>query len=227
MLRWIDNQLNKITMYRLALYVLIFWLGAALVLTITGGLPYSPLALLASVAWLLAVSLITNAIFSRTFNVPANVESAYISALILALLITPIHSLGDAAFMFWAAVLAMASKYMLAPGGKHVFNPAAFAVAITYLTVSQTASWWVGSGPMLLYVLPAGLLVTRKLGRFGLVLSFLGAAFGITFLVDVFTGANILSTFQKVILYSPVLFFAFIILTEPLTTPPTQRLRAF
>ncbi len=225
MLRFIDNQLNKITTYRLALYVLIFLLGAALLLSITGGLPYSPLSLLGSITFLLLVSLITNAIFSRTFSVPANVESAYISALILALIITPARSLGDLVFLFWAAVLAMASKYILAPGGKHIFNPAAFAVAITYLTVSQTASWWVGSGPMLPYVLPAGLLLTRKLERFHLVLSFLAAAFGITVLVDIFTGANLLSTFQKIILYSPILFFAFIILTEPLTTPPTDKLR--
>jgi ferredoxin-NADP reductase len=225
LVRFIDNQLNKITTYRLALYVLIFLNAAAFLLTLIGGLPYSPLAMLGSIALLLAVSLVTNAIFSRTFNVPANVESAYITALILSLIITPIHSLGEVAFMFWAAVLAMASKYMLAPGGKHIFNPAAFAVALTYLTVNQTASWWVGTGAMLPYVLPAGLLLTRKLGRFELVLSFLAAAFGITFLVDVFTGANILSEFQKIILTSPILFFAFVILTEPLTTPPTQRLR--
>ncbi len=225
MLRYVDNQLNKITMYRLALYVLILLLGAALLLSFTGGLSYSPWALLASVGFLLVVSLLANALFSRTFNVPANVESAYISALILALIITPVRSFGDLGFMFWAAVLAMASKYMLAPGGKHIFNPAAFAVAVTYLTVSQAASWWVGSGPMLPYVLPAGLLLTRKLGRFDLVLSFFAAAFGITLLVDVFNGANIVSTFQKVVLYSPLLFFAFIILTEPLTTPPTRRLR--
>ncbi len=119
----------------------------------------------------------------------------------------------------------MASKYMLAPGGKHIFNPAAFAVALTYLTINQTASWWVGSGPMLPYVLPAGLLLVRKLGRFDLVLSFLAAALGVTFLVDVFTGTDLIATFQKIFLYSPLLFFAFIILTEPLTTPPTRKLR--
>lgn len=225
MLRFIDRQLNKITMYRLALYVLIFLLAAAFLLTTTGGLPYTPQALLVSVAFLVLVSLGTNALFSRTFGVPANVESAYITALILALIITPIHSIWDLAFMFWAALLAMASKYMLAPSGKHVFNPAAVAVALTYLTVNQAASWWVGTGSMLPYVLPAGLLLTRKLGRFDLVLSFLAAAFGITLLVDVFTGANIPSELQKVIVASPILFFAFFILTEPLTTPPTQRLR--
>ncbi len=225
MIRFIDNQLNKITMYRLALYVLIFLLAAGLLLSFMGGIPFGPLNLLLSIGFLLLVSLITNAIFSRTFGVPANVESVYISSLILALIITPIHSFGDLVFLFWAAVLAMASKYIIAPGGKHIFNPAAFAVAITYLTVSQTASWWVGSGPMLPYVLPAGLLLTRKLERFDLVLSFFAAAFGITLVVDAFTGANILSTLQKALLYSPLAFFAFIILTEPLTTPPTRQLR--
>ena len=225
MLRFIDNQLNKITMYRLALYVLIFLLVAALFLTFSGSLPYSPWELVFSVAFLIAVSWVTNRIFAWTFSVPANVESVYITALILSLIITPIHSLGDVVFLFWAAVLAMASKYILAPGGKHIFNPAAFAVAVTYLAVSQTASWWVGSGPMLPYVLPAVLLLVRKLERFDLVLTFLAAALGITFVVELYNGSNLISTFQKVLVSSPIIFFASVILTEPLTTPPTRRLR--
>ncbi len=225
MIRFIDNQLNKITMYRLALYTLIFLLVAALFLTFSGALPYTPQSLLISVGFILVVSLITNRLFSATFGVPANVESVYISALILALIITPIHSLGDLWFLFWASVLAMASKFILAPGGKHIFNPAAFAVAVTYLTVSQTASWWVGSGPMLPYVVPVALLLVRKLERFDLVLTFLATALGITFIVELINGANLISTYQKIFLYSPLVFFASIILTEPLTTPPTRRLR--
>ena len=225
MIRFMDNQLNKITMYRLVLYALIFLLGAAFFLSVSGQLSYDPWALVFSVAFILAVSWITNLVFSRTFGVPANVESVYISALILALIITPISSAGDLWFLGWAAVLAMASKYLLAPGGKHVFNPAAFAVALMYLTVNQSATWWVGSGPMLPFVLPAGLLIVRKLGRFDLVLSFLATALGITMFVDLFTATSFLATLQKVLLYSPLLFFAFIILTEPLTTPPTRRWR--
>ncbi|HEX8990208.1 MAG TPA: RnfABCDGE type electron transport complex subunit D [Anaerolineales bacterium] len=225
MIRFIDNQLNKITMYRLALYILIFLLGAALLISIFGTLPYSPWSLLISVGFILGVSWATNRVFARTFGVPANVESVYISSLILALIITPIRSAGDLWFLGWAAVLAMASKYVLAPGGKHIFNPAAFAVAVTYLTINQTASWWVGSGPMLPYVLPAGLLLVRKLGRFDLVLSFLATALGITVLVGVYNGTNLISTLQKMLVYSPLLFFSFVILTEPLTTPPTRRSR--
>jgi ferredoxin-NADP reductase len=78
---------------------------------------------------------------------------------------------------------------------------------------------------MLPFVLPAGLLLVRKLGRFDLVLSFVLTALGITVVATAFTGSNLLATLQKVVLYSPLLFFAFIILTEPLTTPPTRRLR--
>ncbi len=225
MIRFIDNQLNKITTYRLVLYVLIFLLGAAFLLALSAQLPFDPWALLGSVAFLVAVSWLANRIFSRTFGVPANVESTYISALILALIISPIRSANDLWFLGWAAILATASKYIVALRGRHLFNPAAFAVALTYVTVGQSASWWVGSGPMLAFVLPAGLLVVRKLGRFDLALSFLLSAVGITGVVDLFTGADFLTTLQKMVVYSPLLFFAFIILTEPLTTPPTRRLR--
>src|SRR5206468_3175549 len=38
---------------------------------------------------------------------------------------------------------------------------------------------------------------------------------------------NIIANVQNTLLYSPMLFFAFVILTEPLTTPPTRRLQVF
>ncbi|HTP00405.1 MAG TPA: RnfABCDGE type electron transport complex subunit D, partial [Anaerolineales bacterium] len=225
MIRFIDNQLNKITMYRLALYVLIFMLGAGFLLSTAHQLPFDPLALLLTLGILLAVSWLTNRLFARAFGVPANVESVYITALILVLIITPVQGWGDVWLPFWAAVLSMASKYLVAWRGRHIFNPAAFAVAVMYLTVNQSASWWVGSGPMLPFVLPAGLLLVRKLARFDLMLSFLLSALGITVLVDVFSGASLLPSLQDALIYSPLLFFAFIILTEPLTTPPTRPLR--
>ena len=78
---------------------------------------------------------------------------------------------------------------------------------------------------MLAFVIFGGLLVVRKLGRFDMVLSFLIAAVATIFVSSLFTGADFIASTQKQILYSPLLFFAFIILTEPLTTPPTRRLR--
>ncbi len=85
MLKAIDNLLNRITMYRLVLYYLIFLLGAAVLLSISGILKYDVFALLFSISFLLAVCWGVNWIFARTFGVATNVESVYISALILAL----------------------------------------------------------------------------------------------------------------------------------------------
>lgn len=224
-MKLIDDLLNRITMYRLVLYYLIFLLCAAAALSLTGFLAYDIFALLFSVAFLLLVGWATNKLFARVFHVPANVESVYISALILGLIIDPIRSLDDLWFLGWAAVLSMASKYIVAVNQKHIFNPVAFAVALTYFTINQSASWWVGNGPMLPFVLIGGLLLVRKLGRFDLVLSFLLATFSVTLISDLFIPGNFLLDAQKTLLYSPVLFFAFIIITEPLTTPPTRRLR--
>jgi Na+-transporting NADH:ubiquinone oxidoreductase subunit NqrB len=173
MLKSIDNLLNRITMYRLVLYYLIFLLGAAVLLTITGILKYDVFGLLFSIGFLIAVCWGVNWVFARTFGVAANVESVYISALILALIITPLQSFHDLWFLGWAAVLAMASKYIVAINRKHIFNPIAFAVALTYFTLNRSASWWVGNAPMLPFVLIGGILVVRKIGRFDLVLSFL------------------------------------------------------
>ncbi len=227
MLRWVDNTLNQITMYRLVLYYLIFLLVVAEMLSFAGILAYDPYALLFSVGFLLAVCALANWAFSRTFGVAANVESAYISALILALIITPISSLNDLWFLGWAGILAMASKYIVASKGKHLFNPVALAVAITYFTTNQSASWWVGNAPMLVAVLVGGLLIVRKLGRSDLVLSFMGTVLGTILIFSFFGGDGFFAALQSVLVYSPFFFFAFIILTEPLTTPPAHKQRIF
>ena len=225
MMRWLDDMLNRVTMYRLVLYYLIFLTGTALLLSFTHVLAYNPYALLFSTAFLLAACALTNGIFARTFGVPANVESTYISALILALIITPIQGYADLWFLGWAAVLAMASKYIVTIAGKHLFNPVAFAVALTYFTINQSASWWVGNAQMLPFVIVGGLLVVRKIRRSALVTSFLVTGLVVTLLGTLFSGSNLGQALSGLALYSPYFFFAFIMLTEPLTTPPTRSLR--
>jgi Na+-transporting NADH:ubiquinone oxidoreductase subunit NqrB len=176
MFRSIDNVLNRVTMYRLVLYYLIFLVAVAILLACVGLLHYDPFALLFTVGFLLAVSSITNWVFAKAFGVPANAESTYITALILALIITPLQSPADLWFLGWAAVWAMASKYIVAIGKRHIFNPAAFAVALTYLAIDQSASWWVGDAPMLPFVLVGGILVLLKIKRSDLVGSFLATS---------------------------------------------------
>jgi ferredoxin-NADP reductase len=226
MIKLIDDLLNRITMYRLVLYYLIALLVIAFLMSVMGALSYDPFALLVSTAFLLAVCVVINRLFATTFRVPANAESAYISALILALILTPIKSLNDLWFFGWVALWAMASKYILAIRGKHLFNPVAFAVALTYFTINQSASWWVGNSWMAPFVFLGGLLVVRKIGRFDLVLSFLFTALTIVLVTAIFSN-DFIATVQNIVLSSPILFFAFIILTEPLTTPPIKSGRIY
>lgn len=222
----IDRFLNKITTYRSVLYFLIFLVALAIFLGSFNILPYGPVAIIFSTLILLLVSLGVNDLFAWAFDAHPNVESVYITALILALIITPIvpSDTQGIFFLIWAAALAMASKYMLAIKKKHVFNPAALAVALTAVTIGQSASWWVGGNvPMLAFVLVGGLLVTRKMQRFDLVLSF----FAVGLLTTVLTSpsGDPFGTLTKALLHAPWFFFAFIMLTEPLTTPPTRMRR--
>lgn len=226
MIARIDTLLNRITMYRLVLYHLILLLLAALSLSALGVISFPPLTIIASSLYLTAICWITNRLFSKTFGAPTNVESAYITALILALIITPASSISGFIFLTWAAIWAMASKYIFAIRKKHLFNPAAFAVAVTALTINLSASWWIGTAAMLPFVIIGGLLVVRKQRQFTIVSIMCGIALLTTFIFTVLSGFNPFNALQKILLDSPLLFFATIMFTEPLTMPPTKRLQA-
>lgn len=225
MIQRIDYWLNGVTMYRLVAYYLAWLVAVAAVLSGLRVMLLDPYALLFSAGFFMALCWLSNTIFAAAFRVPVNVESAYISALILALIIAPLSGYGDLVAMGWVAVLAMASKYMLAPWGKHIFNPIAVAVVITTFAINQTASWWVGTGPMLPFVLIGGVLLVRKLRHVGMVLSFLLAATLTTLGVSLFEGSHLLNSVSALWVASPLLFFGFAILTEPLTMPPTFRMQ--
>jgi ferredoxin-NADP reductase/Na+-translocating ferredoxin:NAD+ oxidoreductase RnfD subunit len=204
--------------------------AAALVLSFFGFLPFIPVSLVYSTALVLFVCLVTNYIFTRVFSATANVESVYITALILVLIISPQPpSAGRQYFMFlvWASVWAMASKFILAIKKKHLFNPAAFAVALTALSLNHSASWWVGTAVMAPAVFLGGVLMVRKLRSPNLVYAFLAAALAATLGYSIFKGSDLITSAKGIILNSPLLFFAFIMLTEPQTTPPTSSLKIF
>jgi glycine betaine catabolism B len=221
----IDAILDRISMYRLVLYYLLFVLAGAVVLCNFKVLPYDPFLLIVSVLFLTAVAWVANQLFAKAFNAPTNVESVYISALILALILPPMQSASDLPLLFWAAVLAMASKYILTINKKHIFNPVAIAVALTAFGFNGTASWWVGTLPMLPFSL-LGLLIVRKIRRGDLVFYFFIASILTMLAFSVIQGGDLLNTAELNLTGSPLLFFASAMLTEPLTTPPTKTLQA-
>ncbi len=215
-------------MYKLVFYLLISYIIFAIILSFAGVLSFSPIVLAASVLLSVTTSYLTNKLFAWAFKVPSNVESVYITALILSLIITPPGYFGDAKswiFLFLANILAQAGKYIISFNKKHFFNPAAFAVAVTAIIISGYASWWVGTKWMLPFTAIGGYLIIRKIKREDLALSFLGISiltlvgFGLTH------NADPLITLKKAVLDSPLIFFASIMLTEPLTMPPTKKLQ--
>ncbi len=226
MITYIDNLLNRITMYRLVLYYLVVLIFLAFVFGFLGWMPYEPTSLAFSILLILLVSLVTNWTFSRIFEVPTNTESVYITALIIALIVTPVtvsDYVGVGAIIF-ISIWAVASKYIFAIGRKHIFNPVAFAVVASALLLNAPATWWVGGNIALLpFVLLGGLLIVRKIRRFDLILSFSVASLT-TIIVTSYSGSFI-DPIVQTLLHSSFFFLAFVMLTEPLTTPPTMKSR--
>lgn len=205
----LDDFLNGITMYRLVLWILVILAGVGLTFSI------DPVNYLFSFTFILLVSYLTNLVFAKAFKAPTNVESVWISGLILGLIIAPPKTLSEVIFIGWAAVLAMALKFIIVLRKKHIFNPVAISVVITAFVIKGYANWWVGTTSMLPFVIIGGFLIVRKIRRWDLVLSFL-----ITALLTV-----AFRNWGRVITSTGLIFFATIMLTEPLTTPPTRKLR--
>jgi Na+-translocating ferredoxin:NAD+ oxidoreductase RnfD subunit len=126
------------------------------------------------------------------------------------------------------AVVAVLSKYLLRTRHANVFNPAALALVAMSFVLPMGQSWWGGLpdvSPIWLRVtlLAGGIYIANRVNKIPLVLSFLGTYFCL------FTAAAFLGDPRMVaeIFRSPdvdaVLYFAFIILTDPPTSPSRYR----
>ena len=227
----LNGFLNTIAMYRLVLYVLIGLVIVGFLYSLFGSFglaPFTPLNFLISCAIILGTSWLTNAIFAKVFEAPTNTESVYITALILICIITP-PSEGTfpqyLSLAIWASVWAMASKYIVSVGKKHIFNPAAIALVITWLTIHQSASWWIGRGDMLPFAAIGGLLIVMKIRRFDMLLSFMVSALVTIGSIALITDSDLVFALSTTFSDTAFVFFATVMLTEPLSTPPTKQLR--
>lgn len=224
MISALKSFVDRTTMYRLVLYYLAALYAAAAVFSYFGTLPFT----LANLAWSLVVlaffAWLGNEALAWVFGVDTNLESFLITALILALILPPISfsSLAASADYAVIALWAVASKYVIAIGKKHIFNPAALAVVLSAYLLGISATWWVGGNIALLpFVVLGGLMVVYKLRRWDLVLSF----FVVALATVAATALTPLGGLRGALLHSSLFFLAFAMLTEPLTMPPTRNLR--
>jgi Na+-transporting NADH:ubiquinone oxidoreductase subunit NqrB len=215
-------MLGKINLFKLVLYHLMLLLGSAVVLSALKVLPYPPLSIITSTLVLLVFCVVTNALCVRIFAARSKPESVYITALILALIIDPAEGWSGYAFLSAAAILAMASKYVLAIGKKHIFNPAAIAVVITSFALGESASWWVGNLYMTPLVLMGGILIIAKLKRADMVWSFVTLANIVVAAYGLSNGLELPEMSDMLAFHSALFFLAFLMLTDPPTAPRTK-----
>lgn len=207
-LQLLDKYLGQFTMYKIVLLALSCF-------ALSGFFIHNPLNYLISLILLLSTSFLFHLFFSKKFKAFPNNESWLITALILVCLLDP----SDYLFLILASFLAVASKYLFAYRSTHIFNPAAFSAFVLTSIGSANATWWIGSRPLLPLVAIFGLLVARKLRRQTMVLVFLA----ITSLFALLQGLPLSMLWVS----GPLVFFATIMFTEPLTTPPTRLSQLF
>jgi len=225
MIAWLDRLLGRVTMYVLV----IIWLGvlgvAALVLTfVPGMLPFSPLALLASATVLLVASYLANGVAGLVFRTRPQLSSTIITALLLLFIFTPSIDVLPLVGLALAAVLAVATKYLLAWRGRHIFNPAAAAAFIVGFPGLPFgfAAWWVGTGPLVPIAAVGALTILFRTRRLWLGASYLVAVLVVWQLRGLLTGTAGIDSLTLPLLSLPTVFFAGFMLSEPLTLPPRR-----
>jgi len=211
--------LDRTTMYRVIFYVLITWIIIALGLSAAGFFFFGPLELLASLAVLILSCAGVHVICQYATNAPANIESSFITALILVLIFDPTLEIDGLMGLAAVGALAIVSKYIFVYRNVHIFNPVAFAAVAASLLGISFATWWIGNYAMFLVVAVGGFIIAYKIRRIPLVgITILAGT--VVYLIATALFADIaLRDFSWYFLSWPIIFFATIMVTEPLSTP--------
>ncbi len=212
--------LRRLSVHRLMLYYLLALLIAAEIFCFLHVLPYRPLDLAFDTLLIGAASLAGNWIFALVWEAESNPDSVLITALILILIITPFAP-GDwrqTGYAVFAALWAMAAKYLLTVKRRNIFNPAAFGVALAAIALGSSVSWWIGGSLYLLpLVLGGGALIMAKMNVTGMLGSFALADLATVAVTS--PGGHPLRSVTEIALHSMFFFFGFVMLTEPRTAP--------
>lgn len=155
---------------------------------------------------------------------PFTPKSCLISALSLCLLLRA----GSVWIAVLAAVLTIGSKFVIRVRGKHVFNPTNFGiVALLVLTPWIPGGAWVssgqwGSGAFFAFLLAsAGFLVVRRATRSDVTWAFLAVYVGIVLGRALWLGDPLAIPLHR-LQNGTLLVFAFLMISDPKTTPDSR-----
>ena len=221
----IRETLDSITSYRVVLYGLCVLTLSALILSALDLINYSDFGSLAlSLTLLLSLCFASNLLLSKLYKVTVNHESSIITGLILFFVLAVPTSTSGWAGVAFAALAAIASKFIITWRSAHIFNPAAFGVLLASLVGIGSGAWWIANTALFVPMLIVGFLVLLKLRRFELFF-----AFSITSLVliviKLYPGSNLVDSAITALTLYPLLFLGTIMLTEPYTMPASRNKR--
>lgn len=153
--------------------------------------------------------------------------AAIVTGLILALIIDP-----SAAWYQILAICAaaMALKNFVRIGNRHIFNPAASGLVVGWVLFGLQPSWWgatLYSGDtallnIVIYVLLAAIAYVScyKLGRYNSVVSYIVVY---TVLFTLITSSLSVSSLIQTMVSPGMLFYALLMLCEPMTSPVNKK----
>lgn len=216
-------------MYRLTTYYLGGLILVATLFSALGILVYNPLDILITTAEVVGGVLLANQIMTDLLKANINTESSIITALILALIITPKFPISFVPIAV-AGAFAIGSKFLATVSEHHVFNPAAAGIVALSLLTDVSATWWVGTPAMLFFVIAGGYLVVKKVNRERMIIEFLASFLLIVGLASLIHTGSIISMFNTwymSVTHTALLFFAAVMFTEPTTSPGTQKKRSY
>lgn len=206
-------------MYRVVLYGLSGLVAIALILSGVGILSYASFGTLIVMLGIISVvTFVTNRVLARLYGVVPNLESSAITSLILFFVLGAPNRPVEWAGIALAAVIAMASKYVITWHSAHIFNPAAFGVMAVSIIGVGSGAWWIANTALFVPMLIVGFLVLYKLRRFEMFLAFAFASL-VLILTTLLPGPPIGEAVITALTLYPLLFLGTIMLTEPLTMP--------
>ncbi len=212
-------------MYRVVLYALILLVVTALTFSLLGILAYSAFhTLLLSLGLISVTCYMTNLVLGKVYKVTTNHESSIITSLILFLVLGAPTNKSQYAGIVFAAIVAIASKYVMTWRSAHIFNPAAIGVLVVSLLGIGNGVWWVADKSLFIPMLLVGFVVLLKIRRFELFLAFFVPALLIIIAKDT-SGASLSGAVTTALTLYPLLFLGSIMLTEPSTMPITRNKR--
>jgi enediyne biosynthesis protein E5 len=172
-------------------------------------------------AFAIISALATQIACARVFALPnLDLRSPLITGLSLSLLLR-----ADALWIHAVAgVIAIASKFLLRIEGKHIWNPAGFAIVVLLLT---TRGVWIspgqwGTGLWLVSALVfAAILVLRAARRTDIALFFLGSHAALLFARAVWLGDPLAIPMHQ-LQSGSLLIFSFFMISDPRTAPDSR-----